>query len=177
MHIFPITSVPISPRSWKKTPLAARILNRVLFSNDPDECWPWMGDHARGYGVVAVSLNGRRQKRTVVTRLIYEMFTGHPVPRKLNVCHSCDNPPCCNPKHLFIGTTADNVHDKWQKGRAATVFVSGEKHRIAKLSNAQVAECRELLKAGRMPRELAVRYGVSPRYIRHLRAGTWRKLG
>jgi hypothetical protein len=53
-----------------------------------------------------------------VTRIIYEIFVGH-IPGGNNVCHSCDNPPCIEPDHLFSGTPLENQRDKVLKGRQA----------------------------------------------------------
>jgi len=76
-------------------------------------CWEWRGDHdGKGYGVILVS--GRAQQ---AHRAAYRFFCG-PIPEGLFVCHHCDNPPCCNPVHLFLGAHADNMRDMALKGRA-----------------------------------------------------------
>lgn len=78
-----------------------------------DECWPWKGGvDLDGYGQSCYKYRNQRAHR-----LAWEVVNGRPVPSGLNVCHSCDNPPCCNPGHLWLGTQADNMQDAVQKRR------------------------------------------------------------
>lgn len=78
-----------------------------------DACWPWKGArHLQGYGLVAVN-----RRMYAASRLAYELAVG-PIPKGLQVIHSCDNPPCCNPKHLRAATQAENALDRKNKGRS-----------------------------------------------------------
>lgn len=78
----------------------------------PDECWPWTGTmRNNGYGAIRF-----QRIEMVATRAVMTAIHG-PIPGDLIVCHKCDNPPCVNPKHLFIGTYRDNVLDMLAKGR------------------------------------------------------------
>lgn len=78
----------------------------------PDECWPWRGvTQNRGYGVITF-----RGVEMVASRAVMAAIHG-PIPHGLIVCHKCDNPPCVNPAHLFVGTYTDNVQDMIKKGR------------------------------------------------------------
>ncbi len=82
---------------------------------DPDSCWPWLGQRSRkGYGVLSYA-----GKKKSAHRLSVVFSTGEGVPDGLCVCHKCDNPPCCNPSHLFIGTHQENMQDMYDKGRGA----------------------------------------------------------
>lgn len=78
-----------------------------------------------------------------------------PIPEGMRVLHKCDNPPCINPEHLFLGTQGDNVIDMAAKGR----------HGKSTLTNQQVQEIRERRAQGEKGRALAAEYGVAPSTI------------
>ena len=80
--------------------------------NHPCECWEWNGKRAQnGYGLLYVR-NGNR----VAHREAYRFFKGEIFGGR-KVCHACDNPPCCNPSHLVLGTDSDNKNDFFNKKR------------------------------------------------------------
>lgn len=81
------------------------------------ECWLWTGDHDfKGYGIVRWDDLGRPRRRRA-HRVAWELANGSAVPEGMYVLHSCDNPPCIAPDHLFVGTLSDNSRDMWSKGR------------------------------------------------------------
>jgi hypothetical protein len=83
-------------------------------------------------------------------------------PGKLCVCHTCDNPKCCNPNHLWLGTQTDNNLDMVEKGRQRGKNERGEKNTSAKLTDKKVKEIRRLYMAGKTTQTaLAAKYGVS----------------
>lgn len=95
--------VPIEKRFWEKVKKASN-----------DECWLWLGGKTYGgYGVIG---SGGRHGLIRAHRLSWEIANSK-IPEGLWVLHKCDNPPCVNPKHLFLGTQSDNMNDCIAKGR------------------------------------------------------------
>lgn len=96
--------------------LPARIALRIDRSGGPDACWTWTGARLKRkcgeYGVVWVE--GKAKK---AHRVVWEAAFGRIPDATPMVLHRCDNPPCCNPAHLFLGTSTDNARDRDQKGR------------------------------------------------------------
>ena len=127
-------------------------------------CWEWTGWRRGDYGGF---WDGYRH--VFAHRFAWELWVG-PIPEGLCVCHHCDNPPCVNPAHLFVGTSTDNNRDMIAKGREAR----GERSGRAKLTDKAVAEIRDSLER---PYILAKRYGVSLSTISTARTGrSWKHL-
>jgi hypothetical protein len=100
----------VRPRG-PQTPLADRFW-RSVDRRGPDECWPWKDARdAHGYGAF-----GHGSKTLKAHRVSSELTDG-PIAEGLAVCHRCDNPPCCNPAHLFRAPQPENVRDMFAKGR------------------------------------------------------------
>lgn len=97
------------------------------------------------------------------------------IPEGLCVCHHCDNPICVNPRHLFLGTVADNNYDCRRKGRMRPNPPRGERHPRARLTEAQVCEIRKLYKQGYNRSQLVQQFKVSLGAISHIVKGrSWR---
>lgn len=133
---------PIVERFWAKV-------------EKTETCWLWTGQFdSDGYGRIKTSNRPRRRIRAHA--LSWAIHFG-PIPAGLVVCHRCDNPPCVRPDHLFLGTTADNQHDKVAKGRQAR----GEAVGAAKLTAEQVLEIRSRYANGGVSQAaLAVDYDI-----------------
>lgn len=147
---------------------------RLLMHVDKLEngCWVWNRASTHGgYGVM--TFNG---ERIGTHRLSYECFVG-PIPAGLHVLHKCDNPPCCNPEHLFLGTPMDNTLDKMRKGRCGIRNLPfGESHKRSKLTDQKVREIRSLYATGKISQKtLCGMFGVTNGSIQPLLLGkTWR---
>jgi hypothetical protein len=103
-----------------KEPLTARRVERFwrqVDKSDPRGCWTFRTVGANGYGAFRMKSNHR--VTSVGAHRVAWMATNGPIPSEVLVCHRCDNPPCCNPAHLFVGTKADNTRDMISKGRRA----------------------------------------------------------
>jgi DNA-binding CsgD family transcriptional regulator len=128
-----------------------------------DECWNWKPPcNEDGYGDFYDSAT---KKKTSAHRYSYKLHKG-PIPEGLCVCHECDNPPCCNPKHLFLGTHADNMRDSAQKGRRL-----GEKQGRAKLTTSQVIEMKHMLANGAKEKDIAERFAISTESVSCINTG------
>lgn len=136
-------------------------------------CWEWSLSRSTkrgGYGQKRLS-DGKVCK---AHRLAWMIFKGPIRPGEF-VCHRCDNPPCCNPDHLFLGSPRDNVLDAISKGRAfVPMSEPGEKNPSAKLRTIDVIEARRLVKAGHSLRVVAEKFGVTKQAIWRIKKGqTW----
>ena len=147
-----------------KLTLEQRFWSKVDRSGGPDACWLWTAHRHKGYGRFGVGSTVQ-----AAHRISWELTNG-PIPRGMHVLHDCpggDNPACCNPAHLRIGTHIDNMADMSAKGRRAPILVRrGELHGQAKLTDAQVAEIRRRYAAGGISQpNLAKEFGVSQSHI------------
>ncbi len=128
--------------------LLAHVLSKIKINENG--CWEWQGAVLKsgGYGILT-----HKQKSIRVHRYVYEQFKGK-IPDGLLLCHRCDNPPCCNPDHLFPGTDDDNMKDAQSKGR----IPRGMDRYNAKLTDDDVLRIRS---DPRLHRIIAEEYGVS----------------
>ena len=104
---------------WLQT-FEERFWAKVDKSGGPDACWPWIGGcSSNGYGQFHVGLKGDGTRLLIQAhRVAYELAHGPLGPGECSL-HRCDNPPCCNERHLFKGTKTDNMRDSAAKGRNA----------------------------------------------------------
>ena len=125
----------------------------------PSGCWEWQRSRfPTGYGRVSIG----RQKQDYAHRVSYRGFIG-PIPDGMLVRHKCDNPCCCNPEHLELGTQKDNMRDCMDRGRKPKppVFI-GEANNKTKLTEKDV---EFIMKSSRPSSELARMFGVTPQAI------------
>lgn len=178
MTIHPLTGILPLYKGGRTMPrpavTAVNFWDRVKKGSD-DECWPWTGPVSRSsnssdpYGRIDIF----GFKGVYVHRVAYWCANGGVLSLRkdgdLLVRHSCDNSICCNPKHLLLGTHADNMRDKMERGRQTRFTGPGSPR--AKLTAADVRAIRELSAAGLTRKALASQYGVSLQTIKAVRSG------
>lgn len=168
--LIPARDLPAEVYFWSRVAIAG-----------PDDCWLWKGSsNYFGYGQVSV---GRRPQ--MAHRIALGLDLGRPVKTGSLALHRCDNPPCCNPRHLYEGSAADNANDRVVRGRSNTEQLSrtriergvarGERNPRAKLDRAKADEIRRKYAAGHGSQQtLANEYGVDQTLIsRIVRGLTW----
>lgn len=138
--------------------IAARFWAKVDKSGD---CWTWTGSRQkRGYGLFRIKGRLHKAHRAAL------MVSGIEVPAHLCVLHSCDNPPCCNPAHLRLGTKGENNTERHAKGRTVLPPHSrGESKAQAKLTADQVREMRRLRAEGMSYASIAEGLAVGTRHV------------
>jgi hypothetical protein len=152
-----------------KPPFSEVFWGRVDRSGGNDECWPWVARLSnKGYGEIhRVSRDERAH------RVAWELANQQTIPEGMAVLHSCDNPPCCNPRHLWLGTQLQNIADRVAKNRSDCL--RGEAHWNAKLTAEDVAQMRKDRAAGATYAELMAKWSVSMRTIGYVvRGGLWK---
>ena len=142
--------------------LSERFYAHAVFERTGDGlCWSWKGSkNQAGYGQFRV---GRLGRVWSAHRVSWMLKNGD-IPPGMFVLHKCDNPGCCNPDHLFLGTAKDNSQDCTDKGRRA---ITHRKHtRIRKLSDDQVREIRQDTRPANI---VAVAHGISEQTVYGIR--------
>lgn len=161
---------PLTVRAKDRPTLYALLLSKCDSSGGQDSCWNWLGDLDRGYAHLRYMGVTR-----AVSRLMWRAYHGR-LHWRLHVLHTCDNPSCVNPNHLFLGTNLDNVKDKMAKGRGPV----GEANPKVRLTEEQVRWVRRKYVRGSSrygTYALARALGVSRLTIKDvIRGVTWKHI-
>lgn len=147
-----ITNMTIVERFWEKVAVKGT-----------EDCWELTASVDEcGYG--KLNVGGSRWERA--HRLSYQICKGD-IPKGERVCHSCDNPGCCNPKHLWLGSHQENMTDMAKKGRSWGT----------RLTETQVLEIRKLYSEGSALTQIASQYGVAFQHVsRIVNRRSWKHL-
>lgn len=162
-------AMPYRQGHHPRAPLAKRFWSKVDMSGGPDACWTWMATKdTAGYGRI---MKTKGTTRLSAHRVAYELTYG-PIPDDMCVCHACDNPPCCNPAHLWLGTSRENIADRQMKGRQS----KHEGRPGARITMEIAARIREEYAAGGIThRGLGKKYGLERSSITYIISRkTWR---
>lgn len=125
--------------------------------NKTEGCWEWKLKPSTEFGYCKFS-------GELIHRYSWRITHGE-IPDGLQVCHKCDNPKCCRPDHLFLGTQKDNVQDMMRKGRHKPSPVYGDSNHWTRAKDADVAEIRRLFDGGMVQRHIAKRFNLSPAQV------------
>jgi hypothetical protein len=147
-----------------------KIRNKILTNIEPVKretavpvigpCWEWQKyRNPEGYG--RINVDG---KILLAHRTAFELFD-RPIPEGMHVLHRCDNPVCCNPAHLFLGTVKDNMRDMFEKGRGKPGWVPGSKNGMSKLTESDIPEIFKLRGEGKSQRAIADAFGACQQHI------------
>jgi hypothetical protein len=156
--------------------------NKYVNVCEAKSCWNWNGHGIGGYGRIRIA-----GLMILTHRVAYFIATGKD-PGEMKVCHTCDNPKCCNPSHLFLGTQVDNVADCIRKGRLRRssgdrhmskthpeTLRRGENHPDAKVTESDVREIRAIPYKHGLYQQLSHQYGINPSAIKAIRdRKTWK---
>ncbi len=157
---------PLEQRFWEK-----------VDKREPTDCWEWTATRTpAGYGHFRLgSLTDGTRRKEMSHRLAYVLSTGAEIPKGAVIMHACDNPPCCNPAHLSVGTYAENGKAAYDRKRRVSNIKPGENSPRAILTAKDVAYIRKVGYA-KSARELAAELGVGTSTITAVRiAQNWSK--
>ena len=146
---------------------AASLFAKCDCAGGPDACWIWQGRVSRRYGVISMNDHPTRAHRAAW------MLTRGAIPAGLVVRHDCDQPLCCNPRHLRLGTVTDNNRDCVLRGRQAR----GERVAGARLTEANVKDIRRRLLAREKRSDIAAGFGIAQATVYAIQSGRiWKHL-
>jgi hypothetical protein len=167
--------------------LEERFWEKVDKSGGPDACWLWTaGRGGSGYGCIRVRGDSGKWTHAPAHRVSYELEVG-PIPNGLLACHHCDVRLCVNPRHIFLGTVADNTADMLAKGREASgdkngarrhpeKLPRGDRHGRVKLSDAGDRDLFGMRAVGLTQYQLADRFALSQGQVSRILAGKNRRV-
>jgi hypothetical protein len=155
-------------RDWQK-----RFWSKVDIKG-ADDCWNWKASKSdQGYGRFGMTSKWVEYAHRVSAVLYYGG-----IPGDLYVLHLCNNSSCCNPRHLSLGSQAENVRYMWESGRGSEAVSCGEDHPAHKLTEDQVTQMLQMRREGHTQASLAKYFGINQTQVgRIIRGEAWRHIG
>ena len=137
---------------------------------DPEECWKWTGEvGTRGYG--RLRKEGATKSRWTASRLSLLIHQPREVTKKDFACHTCDNPICVNPTHLYWGNNSTNQKDIVERGNRKMPESVGEKNGFSKLTEGDVIQIKKLIEQGVPNTHIGREFGVTHSNISSIKRG------
>lgn len=146
----------MSRKYTHKTSTEQRFWSKVAITADDNQCWEWLaGKNAYGYGFTKVG------KERIASRIAWS-YPDYVIPKYGEIRHTCDNPSCCNPKHLILGTHLENMEDMRNKGRSLKGRV-GKRRRLTKEQELELVKryCNERISQVKLAKE----YDIAEYYV------------
>lgn len=169
IDIFSLINDRVIKRFWSKV--------NIL---DQNQCWEWIAGRGRTvtYGIFCIAPSRNNRRNIGAHRISFIIHNKCNILDNIQVCHTCDNPICVNPNHLFLGTALDNVLDKMLKGRDKYRDSGGESNINSKLKKEDVLKIRELYKKENITmQEIANNYNVKEACIsKIITRRTWKDI-
>ena len=124
-----------------------------------DRCWEWTAAcTGGGYGTIKI-----KNKQCYAHRLMWKVANSKSIPDNMEICHTCDNPKCVRPDHLFLATHYENMQDRNNKERIG--YVSGEESHLSKLTKKDVINIRNSWNNNKTKK---TRYGVKTKFCKDM---------
>ncbi|HBD95461.1 MAG TPA: hypothetical protein DC057_14930 [Spirochaetia bacterium] len=169
-HLYLVVPKKINIR-YDENEIKKILYDRIFINNN--DCWEWQGTTKNKYG--ELDYKGKKFK---AHRLSYMLKNNNfHISSKIKICHTCDNPKCINPNHLFAGTQRDNIYDMENKNRS--VHLKGSQNGNSKVTERQVVEIRNKYSTNKFSqRELGEKYGLSSSMVGEIiRGNFWKHIG
>lgn len=132
---------PCYAKITEQATLEQQLWSNINIEENIELCWEWTAKKRNGYGYLRFG-----NERFTASRLVWEIVFGEKIPKGIMACHRCDNPSCCNPFHIFLGTAHDNYRDCAEKGRVIKKLGSDSSN--SKLTDSKIYEIRNKFNSG-----------------------------